>query len=510
MALVTIVVFLALFAVFTFLGFSAAYWRKGDLSDLGQWALAGRKLGPYLAWFLVGGDLYTAYTFIAVPSATYGKGSIYAFATPYVMVTFAIAMVTMVTLWKLSRRKHYITGVDFVKERFNSKTLAVAIAATGIIAELPYIALQIVGMRAVLIVMLQPYFPSNLTGTSEIALIISFIVLAVFTFVSGLRGAALTAVMKDLIILITVVVVVIWVPMHIVGGFPAAFAAAHAATGKTYATLPPSLTNAYISLFMLSALTLYFYPHAINGVLSSKNAKTVRFSTAMLPLYGMGLFLLTLFGVLVFAVPNALAIVHPAGAAANGTLVVPALIETTMPSWFTGVAFLGIFIGGLVPAAVMAISQANLLTRNIIKEFVPNLKPRTETTIVKWTSVMFKFLALAFVFVVSDTYAIELQLLGGIFIAQTLPAMMLGLYDKKFLNKWALFAGWLVGMAAGIWYTLVANHFKTLSTSLYKAPEPFGLLYIAAISLAINLVVTYIGSAIARAVAPRPTATPAS
>lgn len=76
MALVTVIVFMALFAVFTFLGFGAAYWRKGDLSDLGQWALAGRKLGPYLAWFLVGGDLYTAYTFIAVPSAAFGKGSI--------------------------------------------------------------------------------------------------------------------------------------------------------------------------------------------------------------------------------------------------------------------------------------------------------------------------------------------------------------------------------------------------------------------------------------------------
>lgn len=503
MALVTVIVFLVLFAVFTFLGFAAAYWRKGDLSDLGQWALAGRRLGPYLAWFLVGGDLYTAYTFIAVPSAAYGKGAIYGFATPYVMTTFAIAMVTMVTLWKMSRRKHYITGVDFVRDRFNSKTLAIAIAATGIIAELPYIALQIVGMRAVLVVMLQPYFASSLTSTSEIALIISFIVLAVFTFVSGLRGAALTAVMKDSIILITVLAVVIYVPFFWHGGigWATAFQDAHTgAASVSFATLPGALTNAYISLFILSALQLYFYPHAINGVLSARDVKSVRFSTAMLPLYGVGLFLLTLFGVLVYAVPSALAIVK----AGNGTLVVPALIQATMPDWFTGIAFLGIFIGGLVPAAVMAISQANLLTRNIVKEFVPNLNPRTETMLVKWTSVMFKFLALAFVFVVSDTYAIELQLLGGIFIAQTLPAMMLGLYDKKFLNKWALFVGWIVGMGSGIWYTLEANHFKTLATSLFKVQAPFGLLYIAAISLAINLVITYVGSAIARAVVPRP------
>ncbi len=508
MALVTIIVFLSLFAVFTFLGFAAAYWRKGDLSDLGQWALAGRRLGPYLAWFLVGADLYTAYTFIAVPSAAFASGAIFAYATPYVMATFAVAMIVMVTLWKMSRQKNYITGVDFVRERFNSKTLAIAIAATGIIAELPYIALQIVGMRAVLIVMLEPYFPTTLAGTSEVALIISFVVLAVFTFVSGLRGAALTAIMKDVIILTTVLAVIIYVPTQINGGFAAAFQSAHTIAPKvSFATLSPTLTNAYVSLFVLSALQLYLYPHAINGVLSSKNVRTVRFSTALLPLYGVGLFLLTLFGVLVYAVPKALAIVHPAGVAANGTLVVPALISATMPDWFAGFAFLGIFIGGLVPAAVMAISQANLLTRNIIKEFVPNLKPKTETLIVKWTSVLFKFMALAFVFVVSDTYAIQLQLLGGIFIAQTLPAIMLGLYDRTFLHKWALLAGWVVGMSSGIWLTLEANNFSILSTSFMKSP--FGLLYISATALAINVLICYVGSALARLVMPSAKPAPA-
>jgi len=493
--IITLIIFIALFALFTSVGFAAAYWRKGDLSDLGQWALAGRKLGPYLAWFLVGGDLYTAYTFIAVPSAAFGKGSIYAFATPYVMTTFAIAMVTMVTLWKMSRRKNYITGVDFVRDRFKSRTLAIAIALTGIVAELPYIALQIVGMRAVLQVMLAPYFTS-VTGVSEIALIISFVILALFTFVSGLRGATLTAVMKDVIILITVAAVIIYVPLTIKGGFAHAFQLASTAKPKvSFSTLPSKLTNAYISLFILSALTLYFYPHAINGVLSSRNLKSLRYSTAFLPLYGVGLFLLTLFAVLIYAVPSALKVVG-----GNGTLVVPALIDATMPAWFTGIAFLGIFIGGLVPAAVMAISQANLLTRNIIKEFKPDLKPATETRIVKWSSVVFKFLALGFVFIISPTYAISLQLLGGIFVAQTLPSMMLGLYDRSFLNRWALLAGWAAGMGSGIWFTEVANNFGILSTSLMKSP--FGLLYIAVVSLAINLFVAYVGSAISKLISP--------
>ncbi|WP_075056823.1 hypothetical protein [Thermogymnomonas acidicola] len=185
---------------------------------------------------------------------------------------------------------------------------------------------------------------------TEIALFISFVVLAAFTIWSELRGAALTAVMKDALILSSVVVVVIAVPLSIHGRFATAFSSAnsyHASSGLMklgVETLPPKLINACISPpFVLSALTLYFYPHAINGVLCSKDVKTVRLSSAILPMYGVCLFLLTLFGVLIFAVPSAL---HLFLSTKNGALVVPALMWYTMPSWFVGFTLLGIFIGG--------------------------------------------------------------------------------------------------------------------------------------------------------------------
>ncbi|MCL5783155.1 MAG: sodium:solute symporter [Candidatus Thermoplasmatota archaeon] len=494
------IVFVVLFAIFAALGFGASKWRKGDMRELGEWALAGRKLGIYLAWFLVGADLYTAYTFIAIPEAVYLHGSVYMFAVPYVMATFAVAMIVMTSLWKISKEKNYVTAVDFVKDKFNSKTLAILIAITGIVAELPYIALQIVGMQAVLIVMLQPYFTtaSAITSVSEFALIVSFVILAAFTFWSGLRGAVLTAVMKDIIILVSVVVIVIAVPLAIKGGFATAFskaAAAGAISKVSYATLAPVLGPAFLSLFVLSALALYLYPHSINGVLGSKSAKSVRYSTAMLPLYGFGLFLLALFGILIFAEPNALAII---ASQKNPALVVPALIYTTMPGWFAGFAFLGIFIGGLVPAAIMAISQANLLTRNIIKEFKKDMTPQQEARIAKWASVIFKFLALGFVFVIPASYAIQLQLLGGILIVQTLPPIFMGLY-VKWLDKNALIAGWFVGILSGLYFifTIPLNvSLHTLVTSLMSTP--LGLLYVAAVSLSLNVVVVFVWSAIAR------------
>src|SRR3989441_11957506 len=138
-ALGTIIPFLGLFALFIVLGFYGKYWHRGNLNDTHEWSLAGRKLGTTLVFFLLGADIYTAYTFVAIPSGVFAKGSLYFFAIPYVMLTFAVALVTMPRLWTLSRERGYITASDFVKDRFGSKTLAMMIAVTGIVAELPYI-----------------------------------------------------------------------------------------------------------------------------------------------------------------------------------------------------------------------------------------------------------------------------------------------------------------------------------------------------------------------------------
>ena len=365
--------FVGLFVLFIVLGFYGKYWRRGDLNHVHEWSLAGRRLGTALVFFLIGADIYTAYTFVAIPSGVFAKGSLYFFAIPYVGLTFGVALVTMPRLWSLSREKGYITASDFVKDRFSSKILSILIAMTGIISLLPYIALQIVGMQSVLTVMLSGTANSN--TVEEISLLIAFVILAAFTYTSGLRGATLTAVFKDILIWITVIALIVVVPLSIGGGGGGdGFATAFKNVKKqTYITLSESLVPGYTTLVLGSALALYLYPHAINGVLSSESAQKLRTSTALLPLYGVGLAIMALMGILVYAVPSAMNFLSHFPESSRGILVVPSLILYTMPGWFSGIALLGIFVGGLVPAAIMAMSQASLLTRNIIKEIKPNM-----------------------------------------------------------------------------------------------------------------------------------------
>jgi solute:Na+ symporter, SSS family len=482
----TIIPFVGLFVLFIVLGFYGKYWRRGDLNDTHEWSLAGRKLGTTLVFFLIGADIYTAYAFVALPSGVFAKGSLY-FLT-YAAVAFGVALVTMPRLLALSKEKGYITASDFIKDRFGSTTLGVLIAITGIVSLLPYIALQIVGMQSVLIVMLSG--TTNPQIVEEIALVVAFAVLAAFTYTSGLRGAALTAVLKDILVWLTVIALIVAVPLSINGGFSTAFKDVK----PSYLTVPDSLVTGYVTIMLGSALALYLYPHAINGVLSSESVHKLRRSTALLPLYAIGLAIMGLMGILVYAVPSAMNFLSHFPESSRGILVVPSLILYSMPPWFTGIALLGIFIGGLVPAAIMAISQANLLTRNIIKEIRPNMSATSEIRITKISSTIFKFVALGFVFVVPATYAISLQLLGVILIIQILPAVFFGLYVKS-LRKEPLIAGLIVGIVSGILMVEYTNHFGALTSSLFNIPI-FGSLYVAVVALAFNLIISFGGSSI--------------
>jgi solute:Na+ symporter, SSS family len=440
-------VFAGLFVFITILGFAAAHWRKGDLNLLDEWGLGGRRFGTVIAWFLIGGDLYTAYTFIAVPALAFGSGAIAFFAVPYTIVIYPILFLVFPRLWSVCHKHGYITAGDFVRGRFGNRWLALAITVTGIVATMPYIALQLVGLQVVI-------GGLGISGTGWVAdlpLIIAFIILAAFTYSSGLRAPASIAVVKDILIYVTAFAAVIVVPMQL-GGFEKIFAAIP--PKNLLLSTPGANTtgqySAYATLALGSALALFLYPHSLTGILSANSSHAIRRNAALLPGYSFMLGLLALLGFFAIAAGVASLPEYAAGFKQFGnSFAVPALILHSFPSWFVGMAFAAIGIGALVPAAIMSIAAANLYSRNIHREFInKNPTDQQEARMAKWVSLIVKFGALVFILFVPTQYAIQLQLLGGIWIIQTLPAVMLGAYTRWF-NSWALLIGWIVGIVAG-------------------------------------------------------------
>ena len=486
---VALAVFVALFAFITWLGFAAANWRKGDLDLLHEWGLGGRRFGTIITWFLIGGDLYTAYTFIAVPALAFGAGAIAFFAVPYTIVIYPILFLVFPRLWRVCHKHGYITAGDFVRGRSGNRWLALAVTLTGIVATMPYIALQLVGIQ----VLVGGLGISGSGITADLPLIIAFLILAAFTYSSGLRAPASIAIVKDILIYVTAFAAIIIIPIQL-GGFERIFAAVPAP--KLLLATPGANTtgaySAYATLALGSALALFLYPHSLTGILSASSGHAIRRNAALLPGYSLMLGLLALVGFFAIAAGVANLPEYAAGFKQFGNnFAVPALFLHSFPSWFVGMAFAAIGIGALVPAAIMSIAAANLYTRNIHREFINrNPTDRQEAQMAKWVSLIVKLGALVFILFVPTQYAINLQLLGGIWIIQTLPAVMLGVYTRWF-NDWALLVGWAAGMIAGTAMAIAVNLTPTFPLMLggYTFPG-YTALYTVILNLVVAIVLT--------------------
>jgi SSS family solute:Na+ symporter len=480
-------VFIFFFALVTVMGFFAARWKSGPVNEhLDEWGLGGRQFGTWITWFLVGGDFYTAYTVIAVPALVYAVGAYGFFALPYTIIVYPFVFAVMPPLWKVAHAAGYVTAADVVHGAYGSRGLELAVAITGMVATMPYIALQLVGMGAVIKAV-------GLSG--ELPIIAAFIILALYTYSSGLRAPALIAFVKDIMIYIVVLVAVVIVPAKL-GGYGAVFAAADAAfTAKGGATgilLKPEQMLPYATLALGSAFAAFMYPHTLTGIFASKSANTIRKNAILLPAYTLLLGLIALLGYMAHAAQIKVDTPND---------VVPVLFKTLFPSWFAGFAFSAIAIGALVPAAVMSIGAANLFTRNVWKSYIdPSISHAGEAAVAKITSLVVKIGALAFTLFLPVQFALDLQLLGGLWILQTFPALVFGLFTRWFRAE-GLLLGWAVGIGWGSW-TAWMSGLKPLATlAIGDAKYSF---YVGLGALILNILVAVLATLVMGMISPNP------
>jgi SSS family solute:Na+ symporter len=313
------------------------------------------------------------------------------------------------------------------------------------------------------------------------------------------------AVVKDVLIYVVVIAVTTVVPMQL-GGFGPVFDAVPAAkltlaapVGDTYGAY-----SIYATLALGSALALFLYPHSLTAILSSSSPGAIRRNAALLPAYSLVLGLLALLGFMAIALHVGTAPEFADGFKRYGNnFAVPALILRVFPGWFAGVAFAAIAIGALVPSAIMSIACANIVSRTIYRGFLaPHATHIQESAVAKIASLVVKLGALVFIILVPVPYALQFQLLGGLWMIQVLPSVILGLY-LRMLNGWALLIGWAVGTGLGTWMASATSFKAAVFTLSFMGISYPG--YIALWALAANVVVSVVLSVVLKPfVAPAP------
>lgn len=167
------------------------------------------------------------------------------------------------------------------------------------------------------------------------------------------------------------------------------------------------------------------------------------------------------------------------------------LVDQLMPGPLAGLVFGAITVGALIPAAVMSIAAATGFVRNVYVEyFQPTATPKRQVRIAKVVSLTAKVGAVAFVFGLRDQDAINLQLLGGVWILQIFPAVAVGLFTGR-LHPRALLAGWGVGMATGT-FLVVREGFSSIVLLGGGSLE----IYAGLLALLLNLTVAVLGTTV--------------
>lgn len=450
--------------------------RRDELPTLMSWGLAGREHGTFRTWALLGGSIFTAYTTIAVPALVYGVGGLGFFAVPYTVIVVPLAYLVLPRLWETAARHGCMTPADLVRLRTGSGGLALAVALTGVLATMPYVALQLLGLQALLEVLGVPR--GGARGDLGLALTTGLLVVAVFR--RGLRAAAVVSVLK-VVLLFPATVLVVLAATAASPGTAAVFASAQdrlAATGGDL-LLAPGLGAAYVSLAVGSALALVVYPHVVTAALSARSPDVLRRSCVLLPAWTALLAVTALLGLLALSA----GVRTPRGAA---ELAVPQLVLDVLPAALGAAALAAVGVAALVPAAVMSVAVATTVTRNLYVEHVhPTATPKHQQSVARLVSGLVKVGALVVVLALRTQDAIDLQLLGGVWVLQTLPAVLVPAWSGR-LHHGGLLAGWAAGMGVGTVAVSARGFVAVLPVDVGPLHTQ---LYSAVLALAVNLLV---------------------
>jgi SSS family solute:Na+ symporter len=308
--------------------------------------------------------------------------------------------------------------------------------------------------------------------------------LAVATYHRGLRAPTVISAFKTLAVFGSAIAVVGYVLVK-VGGLGTIFDAASRRLSEQPSggslLLTPAQQPAYATLALGSALALFMYPHVLTVSFAAKGRDTLRRVPVMLPAWTAMLAVFAFFGIAALAA----GVRTPPG---GGEATVPLLVQHVMPAPVAGLVFGVLIVGGLVPAAVMSISAATSFVRNVYVEyFHPTATPKHQVRIAKAVSLTAKVGAIAFVLGLRDQDAINLQLLGGVWILQIFPAVVIGLFTRR-LHPRALLAGWATGMVGGTYAVVHAGFSPVVSVG----PG----LYAGIVALVLNLTVTIAATAV--------------
>jgi solute:Na+ symporter, SSS family len=465
----TLVVTLAGIVLIAVLGFVGRH-RAGDLSE---WTVAGHGFGAFTMWFLQAGEVFTTFTFLGMAGLAFTGGVAALYALPYVPLAYVGLYFLGPVIWRRAREHGHLTQADFLADHYDSRLFGRLTAVFGVVFLIPYLQLQITGLG------LAVRLATGDKTSSDVSIIIAFVLVVAFVLWAGIRGVATTSYFKDALMLVVLLILVVTIPAHFAGGIGPTFQ-------KILAGHPDALrvhagendTAWFFTSMVASCIGVLFMtlPHQWPALLAAKSSKAVRRNYVFLPVYSVALALPMIIGFTAI-------LTLPAGSDSNGVLLT--LTGQAFPGWFVGIVVVATAASAMVPAAGLIVGMSTLIARNI----VGTRSERGQFAVNQVSVIVVTGFALVTALVRPDLLA-NLLLLTFSGLDQLIPAVGLALLARRVVGVWPVLAGLLVGEAVVIWLTF---------SDVYQGHVNVGL-----IGLVPNIAVVAIGAAVERAFGRRP------
>jgi SSS family solute:Na+ symporter len=402
-----------------------------------QYIVGGRSFGAVFLWLLLAGEIYTSFAFLGAAGWAYGRGAPAFYILCYGTIAYVLSYFLLPPIWRLAQRHSFLTGPDFFVHQYRSRPLGGLVALVGFVFLIPYATLQLSGVQVLL--RIAGYGALN----SLVAVAIAFMLVAVFVYGTGLRGAAWASVVKDALVLIAVVFAGVVLPMHFFGS-PAAVIDHILVQHPHWLTLTEDTSGNgviwFVSTVLLTAMGFYMWPQTLAAVYSAKSENTLRRNAIALPVYQL------MFLFVYFAGFTALLVLPGLkGPAVDQSFML--VVQKYYPPWLLGLVAGAGCLAGLVPASVQILAAASIVSKNVLGDMLgiarTNERQTRATQILVLVVAAFAFLFWVF----AKTTLVGLLLISYNGITQLFPGVVLS-FARVRPSALAVAAGIITGIAA--------------------------------------------------------------
>ncbi|MGH8278670.1 MAG: sodium:solute symporter family protein [Gammaproteobacteria bacterium] len=420
--------------------------RHGKTMDLEQWTLGHRGFGVVLVFLLMAGEIYSTFTFLGASGYAYGRGAPAFYILAYGTLAYALGYWLLPPISRYAKQHRLITQADFFAHRFANRELGIAVGLIGVVAMLPYLALQLEGLG--LIVEIATHHAVD----AHVAIVIGTAGLVVYVVASGIRASAWTSAVKDVLILGVAVFLGVYLPMHVFGGIGPMFHELAVTHPKLLVLHAPQGTVWFASTVLVSALGFWMWPHAFNYIASARSENVFRKNAIVLPLYQLFMLFILFVGFAAIKLVPGLK---------NPDLALLAATVATLPGWVAGLVGGAGVLAALVPGSLLLIATASLLAKNGLA-LAPAFAGDARTVLAARILVIPIAIVAALFAIFGSTGIVGLLLLGYSYVVQLFPALVLSFTARRFVTTAGAFAGLVCGVALVTVLTLTHRHIVQL------------------------------------------------